>query len=479
MSFQIGELRRRDLIIIISMLANIMRAYGFFLLVPMISAFLLKEGQFAWLMFWMALPTIAISFVIRYTIRPEEGTLKHSVISLVLSWMIIPLLSSIPYIYSGIPVLNSIFDSFSGWTGTGLTMVEDPAMLSVGMNFFRALSQWIGGFGILILALLVYERPKTAARMFEAEGRTEDFYTNVIKIARLIFSIYIAYTIMGIILMLVSGVGTYDSVINVMTAVSTGGFSNTAAGTGALGIVPMSIITALMLIGGISFTLHYDLFMGKAREFFSDPSLRFMFLVIFVSMVFISIEIMISGKGGFFDGIFYVVSALTGCGHNGAEPLSVFPAVSKMFIVLLMISGASYGSTTGALKIWRTMIIIKVIRREVRRVFLPERAVIPIRIGNNNISDETALKAASFMLLYLALLFIGSVVFMFAGYTPIDSLFTVASAQGNVGLNILTENYFNMNPLLKIQLIGHMFLGRMEIIPMLVFIRSFFIMGRY
>ena len=476
--FQLGELRKTDLVIILSIVSNIMRMYGLLLIVPLILSIALKDYAYSSLFFYMALPIVVISFVLRRFLKPEEGTLKHSVIALVLGWIAIPLISAIPFIFLKLGVLNSIFESFSGWTGTGLTMIKDPSLLPMTMGLYRGLIQWIGGFGIVILALLVYERPKTAHKLFEAEGRTEDFYVNVVKISRMIVGIYIIYTIIGIILMKLSGVPWYDAIVNIMTAVSTGGFSTTAKGVGSFGILPMSIVTMMMLIGGISFISHYELFKGKIKAFFRDPSIRFMFLIIFISFIFVSFEVFYSKKGSITDGLIYVVSALTGSGHTGLNPLTSFAGVSLLFIILLMMSGACYGSTTGALKIWRTMIIIKVIRREVKKVFLPERAVIPIKVGDVIVSDENALKAASYMLLYIAVLIMGAGIFMFAGYSTIDSIFTVSSAQGNVGLNILTENYFNMNPFLKIQLILHMFLGRMEIIPMLIFLRSFFSVRR-
>jgi trk system potassium uptake protein TrkH len=142
--------------------------------------------------------------------------------------------------------------------------------------------------------------------------------------------------------------------------------------------------------------------------------------------------------------------------------------VFRFTVFLLMISGAVYGSTTGALKLWRLMIIGQVIGREVRLPFYPSGTVIPIRVGAKRIAEGTALQVSAYALLYLAIGLLGSLVFMLFGYGSLDALFTVFSAQGNVGLNAIPDAlYYGMHPVLKAQLIVHMLIGRMEILPLL------------
>ena len=177
-------------------------------------------------------------------------------------------------------------------------------------------------------------------------------------------------------------------------------------------------------------------------------------------------------KSGYYDGAFYAVSALTGTGAGTPIPVNLFPQLSIIIFILLMICGATYGSTSGALKIWRIMIVLKNIKREIIKPFYPPGTILPIKMGNHIINDEDSLKASIYFFLYLALLIFGSLIFVFVGYSFVESFFLVSSAQGNVGLNIVTVNYFNMSPFLKLELIFHMLLGRIEIFPFIAMLRS-------
>jgi trk system potassium uptake protein TrkH len=173
------------------------------------------------------------------------------------------------------------------------------------------------------------------------------------------------------------------------------------------------------------------------------------------------------------DSVFYVVTAITTCGAGTILPLTEVPDMFGFTIIFLMISGAVYGSTTGALKLWRLIIVGQVVGREIRRPFYPAATVMPIRMGNNVIGQDAALRVAAYMLLYLGIGLVGSLVFMVFGYRSLHSLFTVFSAQGNVGLNNMPDAlYYGMHPVLKLQLIFHMLIGRMEIFPLLYLVRG-------
>jgi trk system potassium uptake protein TrkH len=172
--------------------------------------------------------------------------------------------------------------------------------------------------------------------------------------------------------------------------------------------------------------------------------------------------------------VFYTISALSTCGAGTTLPLSEVPDVWVFTMILLMISGAAYGSTTGGLKLWRVIIIGQVIGREIRRPFYPAQAVLPITMGNNRIHGRTIIEVAAYALLYLAMGLGGSLVFMLFGHRSLHALFSVFSAQGNVGLNAMPEAlWYGMHPFLKVQLIFHMLIGRMEIFPLLYIARGF------
>jgi len=443
----------------------------------MIAAYYFKEFAFAKSFLitgvFIFVITSALIFILRKFLEGHEVKLKHTVICLALAWIIISVTSMFPFLQEGVTPVNAFFESLSGWTGSGYTMFEDPSTISPTINFFRGYIQWVGGFGIVILALLLYAKPITAQRLFLAEGRSEDFFLDFKKIARIVVMIFFVYTLLGTIALTIAGVPLFDALIHTLTTISTGGYSTNTIGIGTYGVWPMFIGIILMLIGAISFNNHYQLLNGNFKKFFKNPELIFMSSIIIISTIIIFTEIWIINKTFFYDGFFYVISALSGTGAGTPLALTSFNQVSIVVLIFLMVCGAGYGSTSGAIKLWRILIIEKVIRREVVKHFLPEHAVVPIKISDQIVNDEQALKVTAYALLYLSLLFVGSLVFMLAGYSVIDSIFTVASAQGNVGLNILpSELYFNMNPLLKLLLTFHMLLGRMEIFPFLILLKS-------
>jgi trk system potassium uptake protein TrkH len=330
----------------------------------------------------------------------------------------------------------------------------------------------VGGFGIVVLVLLIYEKPKTAQNLFLAEGRIEDFYFDMKKIARAIVIIYSAYTVVGIIALKLIGLSWLDAFVHTMTSIATGGYSSNAIGIGVYGNGAILIGIALMYIGSISFLKHHQLLTGKFKAFFFDPEIRFFNIVVLITTIIICFELFLTTKSNYLDGLFYVISAISGTGAGTPFTINMMAPVSIFILILLMIFGATYGSTTGGIKIWRIIILFKVIAREIIKPFYPKGTILNIKIGDKIIPDEDALRAISYGLLYITFIIIGSLIFTLAGYSLIQAFFTVASAQGNVGLNIVSVNYYNMLPWLKFQLILHMIIGRVEIIPFIVMLRS-------
>ncbi len=465
--------RGNDWLIAVQIFSNIMRTLGFFLVIPLFYSIKANETDYTILFSMMIIVIVPLFTIIKSFLKNKHASVKHAVIGLVLSWMGICLISIIPYSYYGLSFVNGLFESVSGWTGTGLSIFLNPEVIPHTLNFWRAFTQWIGGFGIVIMALLFYENPKIANSLFLAEGRQEDFYLSVFHIARMIIGIYLLYTFIGVFLMMLSGVPFFSALINVMTAIATGGFSDKAAGVGVFGVKALYVITFMMLVGGISFESHYKLLKGKIKAFFGNPEIKALFIIILLSSSLVALNLYLNHKNSYFDSFFYVTSAITGTGHGARVPVSNLPEASLLVIIFLMISGACYGSTTGAIKIWRTLLVTKVLQRDILKIFLPEKSILPVKIGNKVINEKTALKATLYFVLYLAILFVGVFIFMNFNYSLIQSLFTVASAQGNVGLSIIPQQQFVLlNPFLKYLLVIHMFLGRLEIIPALIFIRS-------
>jgi len=473
----LAELHKGDVAIILQILSNMLRFVGISMLVPAIVSYFYGELLYAQLFFEMAIILIVVFSILYSILGHREAKFKHAVIAIALGWFLVGLIGMFPFLPFGMQPVDAFFESMSGWSTTGLTMVQRPEELPYSLNFWRGFIQWLGGFGIVILALMLYERPKTAQELFHAEGRTEDFYTNLFKIARIIVGIYLIYTILGIILFLISGLNLFDATIHSFTCIATGGFSTNSVGIGIYGHAAMASAIIIMLAGGISFVSHRELMKGNIKGFFSNPEVKFLFVMLISSTLLIFLSSTI--KEQIFDQFFYAVSALTGTGATSTLAVNTLPPAAVFVLIMLMVCGACYGSTAGAIKLWRILIVFKVIRREIYKALLPQNAVLPIKIGGKTIPDENALNAIAYFALYIMLLLFGSIVFMLAGYGTVESIFTVASAQGNVGLNVISgARWFGMNAALKILLSFHMILGRMEIIPFLVMLKSFGIIKR-
>ena len=464
-------MKRRDVLIIVRLVADVLYVYGFLLVVPTVVGLFAAERTQAIAFATGAVVFICVFFFLRRQISATGVKNYHAAIALAITWVSLSVFSSVPFHLDGMSWIDALFESFSGWTDTGLTMIPHPEGLAVSLSVFRVLMQWISGLGIVILMLsLRGPSSRAAQRLFQAEGRFEDFTTDIWQVGRTIVLIYVGYTFVGFVLFLVLGVPPFHALTHAITSLSTGGFSTNSVGVGLYGSWPSIIAMGLMLCGGISFGSHQALLSGNVQKFFRNSEVRALFLIIAgASALLLLAQVLVVGhvRDRALPSIFYAVTAITTCGAGTTLPLSEAPDVFIYTIMFLMVSGAAYGSTTGALKLWRLIIVGKVIGREVRRPFYPTGTVMPIRMGNNRITESTALQVAAYVLLYLAIALAGSVVFMLFGYRSLYSLFTVFSAQGNVGLNGMPDAlYYGMHPVLKLQLIFHMLIGRMEILPL-------------
>jgi len=475
-------MKKRDLAIVARLVADFLYFFGYLLVIPAIVGLIMAEYRQALVFGIGAVAIIPAFLVLRRKTSEGEVERRHAAITLAVVWTLFSLLSSFPFRVYGLTWINALFESFSAWTDTGLTMIPQPGELPYSLGSFRILMQWVSGLGIVLFLLCVQgPSPRAARSLFAAEGRFEDFTTNLWQVGRTVVLIYVSYTVLGFVAFLVLGIPPFHALMHAASSLSTGGFSTNSVGVGLYGMLPSAVAMALMLCGGISFSSHQALMTGNLRKFFRNPEIRVLFAVILVASGLLFAEQFLfadplASAGPvakhygqrFFDSVYYVISSISTCGAGTVLPLSQVPPVFRFTVFLLMISGAVYGSTTGALKLWRLIIIGRVIGREIRLPFYPSGTAMPIRMGSNLIAESTALQVGAYALLYLAIGLLGSLVFMLFGYGSLDALFTVFSAQGNVGLNAMPDAlYYGMHPALKAQLIFHMLIGRMEIFPLL------------
>ncbi|MFQ5814943.1 MAG: TrkH family potassium uptake protein [Candidatus Hydrothermarchaeaceae archaeon] len=474
------RITREDLKVVLRDLGAIVFIIGYTLLIPLIVALFYGEENLYFAFLYPSAFAIWIGFFLkRLFAKAEETRTKHAIIVAGLAWLVVSLIGSFPFQYYGVGVLDSYFETMSGFTTSGLTLFQDVEVLPNSLLFWRAFIQWIGGVGVITLFLAVlFQRGSVAARFYAAEASGERISPSITKTINYIWRVYIVYTIIGIILYYIVGMDLFDAASHTFTALATAGFSTKNASIGAYNSLPIEAVTVLlMFLGGTSFLILYRLLRGEKTRFLGNPELRAYVGFISVSALFISINLVRNGHQGIEAvrwAVFHSVSAITTTGFSTSD-LAAWPDFSKAILLFLMISGGSMGSTAGGLKILRSLILVKLSYQEIVRALIPERAVLSFKIKDKVLENEEVLRVASFFFLYIAFVFTSGLVITTFGYDFFGAMFTVSSAQGNVGLlSVPSAVWYSTPDPAKIILIANMWIGRLEIFPALALLGSIF-----
>jgi len=414
--------------------------------------------------------------------RGERGEpkIKHAMVIAALSWFFISLISSIPfYFIEHMDFLSSFFESVAGWTGTGLTMITHESGLTYTIQFWRTFTQWVGGVGVIVLTLIILARPGTGSfTLYRSEAREDKIRPSIMSTVKSIWWIFLVYTFLAIILLFIAGMPLWEAINHAMTGLSTGGFSVKDDSMASYGAIVQAILIPIMIAGAISFAAHYDLLNGKVKKFFKDAQTQALLLIVIFGMVVLALLNMDSYSTflqSFKYSAFQFASALTCTGFQTANIASWAPS-AKMILSFAMVVGGAAGSTAGGIKLFRMILLAKGTGWRIRELFLPPNSSFSHKLGGKTLSDEEAMEevneAAIMSFMWMILLFVGVIVLLLTTSGSLDNvIFEVCSAQGNVGLSTGITSA-GMSPAAKIMLIINMWVGRLEIIPILVFLRS-------
>ncbi len=486
-------MRFPNLRVLLRDIGGILNVLGIVMLVPAIVAYFFKDFVAFEHFLITAICTLTVGIALRCIFKRSYDTeLKHAMVCAALSWLIVSAISAhIFVVVGGFGWIDAFFESMSGWTGTGLT-VTHPSSLTKTLQFWRSMMQWLGGVGVIVLMVSILgRRPGTGAyALYRAEAREEKIKPSVISTVQTIWWIYLLFTIIGIFILKSAGMSLWESINHAMTAIGTGGFTIT---DGSISYYDNTIIeiviVPLMIAGAISFLVHYRFMTGvlpfrrkrgDARAYFVDMQCRTFFLILLILVVAV-VGANIFYYGNIIESLrfssFQTISALTCTGFQTEMRIYEWSESAKLLLAFAMILGGCAGSTAGGVKIWRLMIIYKGISDAIHRTFVPRRAIISHRLGDKVLDDDVMNKilseAAILILMWLFFIFIGIIVLSFVvpEYTLSDIIFEVCSAQGNVGLSTGISGS-SLHPAGKIMLILNMYVGRLEIIPVLMLLRS-------
>ena len=479
------EFRKRinvsdDLFVVKNLIGSILQGVGLAYLFPVLLVWFYPD-QIEYVLYF-AVPGMACvllgAWLSRHAGRVEDVNLRQAMIAAAFTWLFASLVSVVPFMkIANMSFVDSYFESMSAWTGTGLTMMSNLSSYPKILLFWRAWMQWLGGIGIVLVALSVLIRPGVAAaRLYRAEARSERILPNLVNTSKVIFEIYLALTIVGVYLYYINGMGMFDAVTHSMTGLGTGGMSTHDESIGFFHSPAINAVTIfLMIMGAVNFTVHYKLFKSKSlRPFFEDIQVRYMFIFLIPAIAIIAYSLHQVGDriGQALQGaIFHAVSAISCTGFQ-ITSLSGYPEVAKFIIAILMVIGGGAGSTAGGIKLIRVTLMYESLKWTIESAILPRGAVIKRKVGNYVFTEEDIQEVMSFTMTYLAFLLFGTVYTMLRVKASLaNALFEVASAQGNVGLSVgITSPAMPVD--LKVLYILLMWIGRLEIFSTLVFIIS-------
>lgn len=474
-----------DIKIIGYYLGKIIIGLGLFMLIPIICALGFREvNPTLDFLIGIGLSSLVGFILTRLCFTDKDLNWMQGMIVVSLSWLAATLLGAVPLYLSGHwnSYLDACFDAMSGFATTGLTLVQDLDHLSYTHNLWRHLIMFIGGQGIIIIALSLFVKGLSGAfKMYVGEGRDERVLPNVIHTARFIWLVSIVYLLLGTFSLGMAGIFGGMKIHNAffhgacifMAAFDTGGFAPQSQNILYYHNFYFEIITiVLMVLGAINFKLHYHLWTGDFKELLRNIEIRTFFVTVIFAFIITVIgldrvgvypETIVLFRKGFYQ----LISAHTGTGYQtiyDEQFINGWSHLSLTGIILAMGLGGAVCSTTGAIKMLRIGIIIKALKEDIRKIMLPEKAVVIQRfhhVKNIFLKDKQVRSALVITLCYLVLYAVGALIGMFFGYPFIDSLFESTSAAANVGLSCGITNT-NMPAFLKITYMTQMWAGRLE-----------------
>ena len=469
-------INRHDLLIIARNIGIIMVGIGMMCLIPIAVDLIYLEFNFLYYLI-PAFLSIGIGLALikaldKYSI--DKIRLKHAMIVSSLSWLWAGILCGmVLYFVTDISIVDSIFESMSALTGSGITIYSDVEVLPQSILFFRAFQQWIGGLGVVLMIISVLAKPGSiSAKLYQSEARAYRIKPSTKAIVKQIIKIYLVYTLFGIILYVLAGMPVFDSVCNTFCIISTGGMSIKNANIGFYQNDVIYFITIiLMILGATSFLVHFRIIKTRGKSFIRDLQFKTMISLIAVSSILIYFISNILPM----DIVFVVVSAVTTTGASiqsstvmgGWHPFVIF------IIMMLMLIGGSTGSTVGAIKLMRIITFFKGIYKNSREIWSPRGSVVSMQMDNRELKEKISAQSGNYIALYLILILITWSLLCLYGHDPLNSLFFSMSMQGNVGLEIGSMSQTIEMPL-KIIGIFNMWAGRLEIYPLLITLRAFF-----
>ncbi|NLN26937.1 MAG: TrkH family potassium uptake protein [Firmicutes bacterium] len=466
-----------------AVLGMLLQYVGAVLLLPLAVALFYREPD--WWCFASAALLSALSGTVLRGRRRVTALRRRDAFAIVtLSWLALTLIGAVPFLLSGsvASIADGIFEAAAGATTTGATVFPDVERLSHGLQFWRALLQWLGGMGIVVLSLaLLPQLAVGGMELYKAEAPTplpERLRPRLADTAIMLWRIYLTLTAVLALLLLLAGMGAFDALVHALVTIPTGGFSNKARSIAAFDSPAIEgILIVFMFLAGSNFSLLHRAWserrLGAITE---NAEFRAYAAVLALASLGIAWSLWRAGVYGAGDalrhGVFQAVSIVTTTGFASTD-YSLWPSFASSIVFALMFVGASAGSTSGGVKVMRHLVILKHGVRELRRLVHP-RSVLPLRIGSQTIAENVIAGVLGFLALYIMLFGVGTLLLAAHGIDLRTSASSAAAALGNVGPALGATGpmgHFGWLPAsAKLVLTALMIVGRLEIYTVLVLV---------
>jgi trk system potassium uptake protein TrkH len=451
---------------------------------------------------------IVLGLVGRHFFPVRTISLKDSMLICALSWVLFSLLGAVPYIHVlGIPFLNAWFETMSGFTTTGITLLNGLDAMPRSILFWRALTQWIGGLGILsMFSLLGFKGAAAANKLFLAESHeiaSKRPSPGIFQTVRAFWALYVFFTLAEAVILLLLRVKLFDALTHAFTTVSTGGFSiydNSIAHYRISGhpfhhLIELTYLV-FMLVGSINFFIHFRFWRGNPRSLWDNAEMRYFWVILLGGIMLIALStartyglFYYDTNGTFHTGAkslflhikdiaFQATAIMTTTGYATRDIGSFrFTAFTQQVFLLFMVIGGCAGSTGGGIKVIRVAILAKLLKNRVAKLNSHRLARTPLAVDGKIVSDEEIKRIATILFSWIALLVIGGGITAFfsslSGWASFSGMF---SALGNIGpCYISNSEMVALHPVIKLTYIFGMLAGRLEIFPIvIIFNRKFF-----
>ena len=414
----------------------------------------------------------------------NELSQKDGFVIIVMFWVVLSIAGSIPFYLSGMSIIDSFFESMSGITTTGATVISNIDALPESVLFYRQMLQWMGGMGLIVLAIAVMPLLGIGGgQIYKTEipgAMGEQRLTPRIKeTAQALWSIYLGLTILCALLYYLGGMSAFDAISHAMSTVAIGGFSTHNESIGYFNSSTIEIICIVfMLLSAFSFTLHYfAIYKRKPLKYFYDPEFRFFFsilLLVLAASLFINSFTDYENSPNFKEIIFHSVSMITTTGFSISDT-SDWPLSVSFLLLVGAFVGACSGSVGGGVKSWRVMIMLNHAYSNIMKMIHPN-SVISLKIGSRSVDDEVATSVWGFFSIYVISFMILLLAVLTSGLDLESAFSAVGACLNNLGpgLGAVSENYSNISSFTKSVLAFAMLLGRLEIFTLLVILTPMF-----